>query len=101
MKVQVLGPGCGSCKQLHEQTLQAIKELDLQIEVEYTTDMTKIIEMGIMSVPALVIDGVVVSSGKALSANDIKEFLSGKKKSVASKVGDAVKGAISCACDNK
>lgn len=83
MKVQVLGPGCRSCKQLHKEVIKAVDELNLQIEIEYITDMAKIVETGIMSLPALIINDVLVSSGKLLSSNQIKELLSDKNKPAA------------------
>lgn len=85
MKVQVFGPGCASCKVLHEQTLKAVNGLGLPISVEYCTDMSKIVEAGIMSVPALVVDGAVVSSGKVLDAEEIKKLLSANKELASNK----------------
>lgn len=65
MKIQVLGSGCPTCKNLYELTKTAVKELGIQIEVEYSTDISKIIEMGVMQSPVLAIDGkaAMVGSG--------------------------------------
>lgn len=92
MKIQVLGPGCGSCKQLYEQTLKVVEELGKDIEVEYITEIQKIIKAGIMSSPALIIDGKVVSSGSVPSVEKIKELINSKN----SESQDAPKGGCSC-----
>lgn len=65
MKIQVLGSGCPTCKNLYELTKTAVKELGLEAEVEYSTDVSKIIEIGVMQSPVLAIDGkpVMIGSG--------------------------------------
>ncbi len=76
MKIQVLGTGCASCKALYETVNEAVKELNLNAEVVKEEDLMKIMGYNVMSMPALVIDEKVVSSGKKLSINDVKQFLS-------------------------
>ncbi|MFA7301667.1 MAG: MTH895/ArsE family thioredoxin-like protein [Candidatus Shapirobacteria bacterium] len=65
MKIQVLGSGCTTCKNLFEQTKKVVTDLGINSEVEYSTDISKIIEMGIMQSPVLAIDGkpVMIGSG--------------------------------------
>lgn len=63
MKIQVLGSGCPTCKNLYELTKTAVAELGIESEVEYITDISKIIEMGIMESPVLVIDGKLAMTG--------------------------------------
>jgi len=63
MEIKVVGSGCASCKNLLEIARRAVKELDLKIEIEYVTDIQKIVEMGIMQTPALAINDKVVLSG--------------------------------------
>ena len=75
MKIQVLGSGCPTCKELYELTLQAVKELNLKEEVEYITDISKIIEMGIMSSPVLAVDGKPVMVGFLPDVEKIKNLL--------------------------
>ena len=72
MKIQVLGSGCPTCKKLFELTKQAAKELDLKDEVEYSTDVSKIIEMGIMSSPVLAVNGKPVMTGFTPDIEKIK-----------------------------
>jgi len=75
MKIQVLGSGCPTCKMLYELTKQAVDELGLKTEVEYITDIQKIIEMGVMSSPVLAINGRPVISGLLPDVEKIKEVI--------------------------
>lgn len=75
MRIQVLGSGCSTCGKLKELTLQAVKELELDTKVEYITDIEKIIEMGVMQIPVLAIDGKPVLTGKGFTAEKIKEII--------------------------
>lgn len=74
--IQVLGSGCSTCKKLFELTKEAAKQLNIDIEVEYVTDIQKIIEMGVMSSPVLAINGQAVLAGQLPNINKIKELLS-------------------------
>lgn len=73
--VKVLGAGCKSCHEMYENTKQAVKNLGLNIEVEYITDMQKIMEYGVMSMPALVVNEKVISMGKVLKVTDAEKLL--------------------------
>jgi len=75
MQIQVLGSGCPTCKKLFELTKQAVEELDLKIEVEYITDIQKIVEMGVMSSPVLAINGKPAISGFLPDIEKIKEAI--------------------------
>ena len=75
MKIQVLGSGCPTCKKLFELTKQAVEELKLKEEVEYVTDIQKILEMGVMSSPILSVDGKPVIVGSVPSIEKIKQTL--------------------------
>jgi len=75
MQIQVLGSGCPTCKKMFELTKQAVKELELKIEVEYITDIQKIVEMGVMSSPVLAINGKPAISGFLPNAEKIKETI--------------------------
>ena len=66
-RVKVLGPGCKSCHMLHENAVAALGAEN----VDYVTDMAEIAATGIMSFPALMVDGKVVSTGKVLSPEEI------------------------------
>jgi len=75
MKIQVLGSGCPTCKKLFELTKKAVEELKLKTEVEYITDIQKIIEMGIMSSPVLAINGKPAITGFLPDLKKIKETI--------------------------
>lgn len=72
--IKVLGAGCKACHGMYENTKQAVKNIGLNIEVEYITDLQKIMEYGAMSMPVLVINEKVVSQGKVLKVNDIEKL---------------------------
>lgn len=69
--VKVLGAGCKSCHEQYENAKKAIKDMGLSVEVEYITDMQKVMEYGAMSMPALVVNEKVVSMGKVLKSDDV------------------------------
>ena len=73
--VKVLGAGCKSCHALYENTKAAVSALGLKVEVEYITDMEKIMEYGVMSMPAIVVNDKVVSTGKVLKEADVVALL--------------------------
>jgi small redox-active disulfide protein 2 len=75
MKIEILGPGCPKCKKLFENALEAIKDLNTDAEVSKVDDIQKIMNAGVMMTPALAVDGEVVSAGKVLGVNDIKNIL--------------------------
>lgn len=75
MQIQVLGSGCKTCKTLYELTQKAVAELEKDISVEYITDITRIIEMGVMTSPVLAINGVPVLIGSTASIDKIKELI--------------------------
>ena len=75
--IQVLGSGCKNCHALYEAAKEAAKKLDLPLEVEYITDMEKIMTYGVMRMPALVVNEKVVSMGKVLKTADIEKLLRG------------------------
>ena len=72
MEIKVIGPGCANCKRLLEVTKQAVKEAGIETEIEYVTDIQKMVEMGIMQTPALAINGKVVLSGFVPDVKTIK-----------------------------
>ena len=74
--IQVLGPGCPSCKKLLESTKQAVEEVGLGVTVEYITDIQKMLDMGVMSSPVLAINGQAVLAGQQPSVSEIKKILS-------------------------
>jgi small redox-active disulfide protein 2 len=77
MKIEVLGPGCPKCMSMEQNVKKALAELAVQAEVEKVTDIQKIIQKGVLSTPALVIDGTVVLQGKSPSVEQLKNLIAG------------------------
>ena len=75
MEIIVLGTGCAGCKALYEITKQAVAELNLHATVIKEEDLMKIMSYNVLSLPGLVVNGKVVSSGKKLSLSEVKELL--------------------------
>ena len=73
--IKVLGAGCKSCHELYENAKQVVKSMGLSVEVEYITDMQKVMEYGVMRMPAIVVNEQVVSMGKVLKAADVEKLL--------------------------
>lgn len=75
MNIKVLGGGCKSCETLLKSVKEAVARKGIDAEIEYTTDMEKIMGYGVMSMPVLIIDGIIVASGKVLKAKDIEKMI--------------------------
>ncbi len=75
MKLEILGPGCKRCQILAENTKAAVAELGLDAEVVKVEDMQAILAYGVMSTPALVVDGKVRLTGHIATARQIRELL--------------------------
>ena len=75
MEIQVLGSGCPTCKKLYELTKRAVQELGIKEEFEYITDISKIVEMGVMSSPVLAVDGKPVLTGFVDDVEKIKSLI--------------------------
>ena len=73
--IKVLGAGCKTCHEQYENAKAAVAALGLNIEVEYITDMEKVMEYGVMSMPAIVVNDKVVSMGKLLKAAEVEKLL--------------------------
>ena len=73
--VKVLGAGCKTCHQQYEYAKEAIAAMGLNTEVEYITDMAKVMTYGVMSMPAIVVNEKVVSMSKLLKPADVEKLL--------------------------
>lgn len=73
--VKVLGGGCAKCKALEDAVRAALMELGMDTAIDHVTDFTQIATYGVMSTPALVVDGKVVSYGKVLKKDEAKAIL--------------------------
>ena len=75
MNIKVLGGRCCKCENLLEAVKAAVAEKGVDAEIEYITDMAQIMEYGIMSTPALMVDSKVVSMGRVLKVKDVMRYL--------------------------
>jgi len=73
--IQVLGSGCPTCKKLFETTKKVAEDLKINTPVEYISDVTKMIEMGVMTSPVLAVNGKPVLTGGGHGEADIKNAL--------------------------
>ena len=73
--IKVLGAGCKSCHDQWEACRQAAAQLGMGLEVEYITDMEKVMAYNVMSMPAIVVNEQVVSAGRTLKADDVTALL--------------------------
>lgn len=76
LKIEVIGSGCKKCKTLFELTQEVARELNIDTTVLYSTDIQKIVTMGIMSSPVLTIDDKPVLVGMLPDKNRLKEIIS-------------------------
>lgn len=74
-KIQILGTGCPKCNLLLANAEEAVKALGIEAQIEKVEKIVDIMKFGVMTTPALVVDGVVKSAGKVLSQDDIKKHL--------------------------
>jgi len=75
VNIKVLGTGCKACHQQYENAKEAVAALGLDAEVEYITDMEKVMSYGVMSMPAVVINEQVVSAGKIRKASELIKLI--------------------------
>ncbi|QTX32476.1 TM0996/MTH895 family glutaredoxin-like protein [Aminithiophilus ramosus] len=80
MKIQILGTGCAKCKKLAETAETAARELGLDYELVKVTEISDILDFGIMATPGLAVDGKVLSAGKVPTVEQVKTLLSGLDK---------------------
>lgn len=74
-KLQILGSGCAKCNKLQDNAERAARELGIEYEMEKVKDINKIMDLGVMITPALVVDGEVKVVGKVPSVEDIKKMI--------------------------
>ena len=73
--IKILGSGCSKCAALEKSTREALAELNVEENIDHITDFSQIASYGVMPTPALVVKGKVVSYGKVLNKDEVKELL--------------------------
>lgn len=79
MDIKILGPGCKKCSKTEKIVSAIAKELGLDATISKVTDMMEIAQHGVMSTPAVVIDGEVISTGKVPNQNQVRQWLDSAK----------------------
>jgi small redox-active disulfide protein 2 len=74
-KLQILGTGCPKCRKLTELTEQAAKQAGIEYELEKVTEIDRIVDFGVMTTPALVVDGEVKVAGRLPAMNELIELI--------------------------
>jgi len=75
MKIEILGDGCSRCDQFYENVLQAVKEIGIEADIVKEMDLPKIAQYGVLSLPGLVVDGLLKVSGKVLNVEKIRDLI--------------------------
>lgn len=75
MEIKVLGSGCSRCHKALEVVEKVVKESGVDAQVEYVTDIMKVMEYNIMATPAVVVDGMVKIKGTVPSEAEVKKLL--------------------------
>lgn len=75
IKIEILGSGCKKCNQLEDNARRAIVSLGIEAQIIHVTDQMEIVKRGVLSTPALAINGQVVSKGQVISPQQIQQLL--------------------------
>jgi small redox-active disulfide protein 2 len=78
MKIEILGMGCATCNKLEDTVRLAIREMGIDAQIDHVKDIKKIMAYGVMTAPALVIDGKVKVAGKLPSLAEMKQLIGSK-----------------------
>lgn len=76
-KITVYGPGCMKCKKTEENVRQVLAETGVEAVVEHVTDIQAIVAAGVMSTPAVAVDGVVKVKGRVPTAEELRQAIAG------------------------
>ena len=74
-KILILGTGCAKCKTQTTNVESAVRELGLEAAIEKVEDIQEIMKYGVMSTPAIIVDGEVKVTGKIVSVEEVKALL--------------------------
>lgn len=75
MKIEILGTGCPNCKKLEANAKKAMDELKVKATITKITEIDKILSYGVMSTPAIVVNGKIKAQGKIPEVEEIKKWL--------------------------
>ena len=75
MNIKVIGTGCDKCDKLYNNVKQAVDEAGVEAVIEKVEDLMEIVKLGVMTSPALMINGKMVSVGKSVKKDEIKKYI--------------------------
>ncbi|MGN0729004.1 thioredoxin family protein [Treponema sp.] len=76
--IEILGrEGCRTCSTMYQTVIDIMAEKNIPADIRHTTDLEKIMSLGVMSLPGVVINGKVVSYGKKLSKEELERLIDG------------------------
>ncbi len=75
MKIQICGPGCASCEKAEQVVKEAVAEAGVAAEVEKVTDFAEMARLGVLSTPAVIIDGAVKCVGRVPTKKEVLQWL--------------------------
>lgn len=75
MNIKVIGTGCDKCDKLYDNVMQAVDETGVEAVVEKVEDLMEIVKLGVMTSPALMIDGKMISAGKVMKKDEVKKHI--------------------------
>jgi small redox-active disulfide protein 2 len=74
-KIEILGPGCARCKETYRVVLHVVEKEQLPFDVEKVESIERMVELGLMATPGVVIDGKIVVYGRIPKADEIRTIL--------------------------
>lgn len=74
-EIKVLGPGCPKCKTTYNNVLEALKQANIQADVEKVEDIEEIMKYNVLTTPVLMIDKEIKIRGRAAQVNEIIELI--------------------------
>ena len=75
MNIKVIGSGCDKCDAVYANTLAAVQAMGIEADVEKVEDLIEIVMLGVMTVPAIMIDGKVAAAGRVLKEKEIVKLI--------------------------
>jgi len=75
MKIEILGTGCKKCNDLYKQVKKVVEETKSSATITKVENITEIMNYGVMTTPAVVIDGNIISQGSIPKESEVKEWL--------------------------
>lgn len=76
-KITVYGPGCMKCQKTEAAVRQVLAETGIEARIEHVTDLQAIVAAGVMSTPAVAVDGIVKLKGRVPTAEELRQVLAG------------------------